>query len=119
VIAPEVAIPPDTLGWPGCVPTVVHIPGTAVGSAVGTIMNIVVPYCKNIRPGTDSPTLTPSAQASMVPAVTGMPAGRPVAAAASGVTTPAWSPDHSRRGMARPGASRSHHSGIHAFTCTS
>lgn len=97
----------------------VHIPGTGIGWAVGTIMNIVVPYCRNIRPGTDSPTLTPSAQASIVPAVTGMPAGRPVAAAASSVTTPARSPDQTSLGISSPGASRSHHSGIQAFSCTS
>ena len=63
-------------------------------------------------PSARTPAASDSAQASIVPAMTGVPEGIPVSAAAAGVTTPAGSPGQSRRGSSRPGAICSAHSSI-------
>jgi len=70
-------------------------------------MNMVEPYISIRSPIWTAPTLIDSAQASMVPARTGVPAARPVADAAASVTWPAISPGHRRRGISIAGAMRS------------
>jgi hypothetical protein len=47
---------------------------------------MVLPYMSMSSPGSRTPTLSASAQASTVPATTGVPAGNPVASAAAAVT---------------------------------
>lgn len=80
-------------------------------SSPGTVWtrNIVVPYMSMRSPIPCAPTLSASAQASMVPVVTGMPVGSPVRCAASAVTVPAASPDQRSPGSSMPGAIRSVH----------
>jgi hypothetical protein len=70
----------------------------------------VVPYMTIVSPTAPTPTLAASAQASIVPAITGMPSGSPVSRAARPCTVPATSPGQSSRGSARPGATSSDHS---------
>jgi hypothetical protein len=60
--------------------------------------NSVVPYITIMSPGATTPALIASAAASIVPAVTGVPAINPVSTAAAGVTPPAISADQSSRG---------------------
>ena len=71
---------------------------SATRLAVGMMMKIVDPYIIIMSPGDSTPTLTASAAASIVPASTGVPAARPVSAAAAGVTSPAISEDHNNSG---------------------
>src|SRR5258706_14805079 len=96
VIAPEVAIPAARLYVPSYAPTVLHSDGDGCGWAATLTRNIVVPYMSMRSPGSLTPTLTASAQASMVPATTGTPAGRPVSAAPSPVTVPLTSAGQTR-----------------------
>lgn len=67
----------------------------------------MVPYISMMSPGSRTPTPAASAQASMVPVVTGRPTGRPVAAAASGVMRPTTSVGQANSGSRRPGATDS------------
>jgi hypothetical protein len=50
------------------------------------MMKMVEPYISIMSPESSTPTLSASAAASMVPAITGVPCARPVAAAAFAVT---------------------------------
>ena len=63
-------------------------------------MNIVDPYIHIVSPVSETPTDTASAAASMVPVVTGIPAGSPVSFAAFSLKTPTTSVDHRRSGRA-------------------
>jgi hypothetical protein len=89
VNAPVVDMPPSMLYRPGSANAVAHIRGSGTGSPVTWMKNIVVPYMTIMSPGSTTPTLTASAAASIVPAVTGVPAFSPVSAAAVEVTSPA------------------------------
>ena len=73
---------------------------------------IVDPYMIMTWPGSFTPTLIASENASSVPTATGMPSGRPVAFAPAAVMCPATSLEYISRGSGRPGATSSHHSGI-------
>ena len=64
-------------------------------------------------PGLLTPTLADSANASTVPAHTGMPSGSPVSAAPRSLIRPATSHGSTTRGRASPGAISSAHSSIH------
>lgn len=76
-------------------------------------MNIVVPYISITSPGARTPTLSASAQASMVPTATGVPVARPVCAAAAAVTVPATSAGQRSSGSSTWSAYPLLHSGIH------
>ena len=91
-------MPPARLRVPSNAPTVPHSGGDETGAVTVEIRNIVVPYISIRSPGLCASTLIASAHASMVPAVTGMPAGRPVAAAADSVIVPATVSDQASRG---------------------
>jgi hypothetical protein len=88
----------------GSTPDVVHSPRTLVGVVSTCTKNIVEPYISIRSPGRRTPTLKASAQASTVPATTGVPSARPVAAAAAPCTTPTCSDGHTKRGSASPGS---------------
>src|SRR5258707_4436381 len=93
-------------------PAVLHKEGYTSASRCTSTKNSVVPYMSIISPGSLTPTLSASDQASIVPAATGIPAGRPVSAAADGVTRPATSEGQSSLGSAKPGAISPAHSPI-------
>ncbi len=98
MIAPDVAMPPARLRVPSNAPTVPHSSGMVMRSAIVLTRNIVVPYMSMRSPGCCAPTLTASVQASIVPETTGVPTGRPVAAAAVDVTVPTIESDHTSGG---------------------
>ena len=104
VSAPDVAIPAARVRLPGRSPAVPHIVGSGRSCATASTMNIVVPYMSIVSPGSRTPTLSASAQASMVPAMTGVPAAIPVRADASAVTQPTGSPAQWSVGSSRFGA---------------
>ena len=64
-------------------------------------------------PGARTPTLAASAQASTVPAQTGVPGASPVARAAAAVTVPAISMDQASRGAGRSPMMSSYHGWCH------
>src|ERR687892_406658 len=64
-------------------------------------------------PGSRTPTLAASTRESIVPAQTGMPAGRPVRSAPASVIVPAVSHGSSTRGSVRPGPTSTVHSSTH------
>ena len=66
------------------------------------IMKTVEPYMTIMSPLRMTPTLSASAAASMVPAMTGVPVESPVARAAFAVTCPAISVVHSDLGGLKP-----------------
>ena len=72
----------------------------------------VDPYMIMSSPGSVTPAATDSAQASIVPAQTGVPAGIPVSSAAAEVTSPATSAGHSSRGCGNSPAMELHRSSI-------
>ena len=74
---------------------------------------IVDPYMIISAPGSVTPAAMDSAQASIVPAQTGVPAGIPVSSAAAELTSPATSPGQSSRGFGSSPATCGHHSSIH------
>ena len=57
---------------PCVVPEVTHIARLGAGSAVIATRNVVVPYMSMTSPGEVAPTLIASAQASVLPATTGV-----------------------------------------------
>ena len=59
------------------------------------------PYISMVSPGDRTPALNASAQASTVPAVTGVPSDKPVSAAAAALTPPTTSPGQASRGSSR------------------
>jgi len=81
-------MPAASVRVPGSVPAVVHSLSWTTSSSVTMTKNIVEPYMSSRSPGRRAPALTASAQASTVPAQTGVPAGMPVASAAASVTLP-------------------------------
>ena len=91
-------MPAASVWLPGSTPQVAHSSGCAAKPRVTWTRNIVEPYMSIRSPGRRTPTLNASAHASIVPAQTGVPAGRPVSAAAAAVTCPAISAGHARRG---------------------
>jgi hypothetical protein len=60
--------------------------------------NMVEPYISIRSPGCRTPTENASAYASTVPAITGVPTGNPVAAAAVSWTAPTASLGHTNLG---------------------
>ena len=80
---PDVAIPQATARWPGRGWAVVHILASGRGFSTVPMKNIVLPYMIIVSPGRCTPTLTASAAASIVPKVTGVPTGSPVASLAA------------------------------------
>ena len=119
MIAPEVAIPPARLRVPGRAPTVPHSAGLVSGSGTVWMRNIVVPYISIRSPTPWAPTLSASDQASIVPVMTGMPSGSPVAAAASALTVPAASPGHCSGGSSMAPAISSAHGSCQACSTQS
>ncbi len=103
VIAPDVAIPPARLWAPWKAPTVPQSPGAVILSALVLMRNMVEPYMSMRSPGFCAPTLTASLQASIVSVITGIPAVKPVRAAASAVTYPAMSEGQRRGGIRTSG----------------
>ena len=89
-----------------------HSAGCGTARSVIRSATIVEPYMSMIWPGSFTPTLSASENASMVPTATGIPSGRPVARAPWAVMCPATWLEYIRRGSGRPGATSSHHSGI-------
>ncbi len=77
-------MPPARLRVPGRAPTVPHSVGAVSGSATVLMRNIVVPYMSIRSPTRCGADADASDQASMVPAMTGVPAASPVSAAACG-----------------------------------
>ena len=112
-------MPAARLYVPRKTPAVLQRPGWGLGLVTTSTRNIVVPYISIRSPGWSTPTLAASAQASIVPAATGVPAGIPVDWAAASETVPATSDGHSKRGSSRPGATWSAHSSIQRFFCRS
>ena len=74
----------------------------------------MVPYMSMVSPGRRTPTLSASAHASIVPAMTGVPAGMPVSTDAAGVTVPTGSAAQRSSGSSRPGAIAAAQSPAHA-----
>ena len=64
------------------------------------MMKMVEPYIIIMSPGSSTPTLSASAAASIVPAMTGVPAASPVSSRRARVTMPAMSVVHSSLGQA-------------------
>src|SRR5580693_634286 len=85
---PEVAIPAASVPVSGVSPAVSHSPGCGLASGSTPTRNRVDPYMIIRSPRCRTPTLCASAHASTVPASTGVPGRRPVAADARGVTGP-------------------------------
>ena len=112
---PEVAIPAARVYVPGSAPAVVHSIGWARKRSRAWTKNIVEPYISIRSPGRRTPPLNASAQASTVPAATGVPTGSPVSRAASGVTVPTISPGQASRGSGTPVATCSAQSGDQAL----
>ena len=112
VSAPEVAMPPASTSVPERGPAVLQRFGEGRGSSTISMVSAVVPYMTIRSPGSRTPMLAASDQASTVPVTTGMPAGRPVASAASSVISPATSAGQRRSGSSSPGATSSDHSPI-------
>jgi hypothetical protein len=110
---PEVASPAASEKLPSRTPAVLQSDSSRSGSAVTALRKSVEPYITIRSPASRTPAASDSAQASIVPAITGVPAGMPVAAAPSRVTTSAGSPGQSSRGSSSPGAICSAHSSIH------
>jgi hypothetical protein len=81
-------------------PLVVHSAGWVWNPARFCTKNIVDPYISIRSPGWRTPALNASAQASTVPAVTGVPVNNPVVSAAAAVTVPTTSPGHASRSSA-------------------
>lgn len=73
----------------------------------------VEPYISMRSPGSRTPTLSASAQASIVPAKTGVPGRSPVAAAAAAVTAPTCSPGQTSLGSGQPGSTSATQSSAH------
>ena len=115
MIAPDVAMPAARLRVPSKAPTVPHSGGDDTGVATVPMRNIVVPYMSIRSPGLWASTLIASAHASIVPAVTGIPAGSPVAAAASPVIVPTTESDHASRGGSIAPAMSRHEGSCHSF----
>ena len=67
-------------------------------AALSMMVKMVEPYMIIMSPGARTPAESASAAASMVPAITGVPAASPVSSAAAAVTSPAISPDHNSAG---------------------
>ena len=88
----------------------------ATGSTVVATRKVVVPYISIRSPGEAASTLTASAQASMVPVMTGIPARRPGTSRVIALcTVPAASLAQRSSGSSRPGPTRSAHSGCHVW----
>src|SRR5579862_3550709 len=85
---PAVDIPAASVRVPISTPCVVQSSGLAVVVSPTRTMKIVDPYITIRSPSARTPTLNASAQASMVPATTGVPGGSPVSSAAAVLTTP-------------------------------
>jgi hypothetical protein len=116
VTAPEVAMPPARLRVPGKAPTVPHIAGLVSGRSTVAMRNIVVPYISIRSPGRWAPTLTASVHASIVPVMTGVPAGMPARAL---VVVPATSPGHASGGSSISGATSEAHGRYQSRACVS
>jgi len=114
-----VDIPAARLWVPGKTPDVPHSLAWVLGSLSTSTMNRVVPYISIRSPGSRTPALKASDQASIVPVATGVPAGIPVSLAASGVIRPATSPGQRSLGSGSPGAMSSAHSPIQRFPARS
>ena len=112
VSAPDVAMPPARTLVPENGPAVLQRFDDGRGSPTISMVRAVVPYMTIRSPGSRTPTLAASDQASTVPVTTGMPSGSPVASAASRVTSPATSAGQRSSGSSRPGATSSAHSSI-------
>ena len=98
-------MPPASVKEPGTMPEVGHMVRLTIGSSVVATRKVVVPYISIRSPGRVASALTASAQASMVPLITGIPVRSPgTSAVTSGPTTPADSPAQRSRGSSRPGA---------------
>ncbi len=93
-------MPPARLRVPGTAPIVAHMAGVVSRSRTVLMRNIVVPYMTMRSPGFWASTLTASDHASMVPVMTGTPAGMP---ATSRVVTPAASPGQRNGGSSNSG----------------
>ena len=95
---PDVASPAIEACSPSKSHGAYHIRASETRSGACKMMNMVEPYISIMSPFRVTPTESASAAASMVPAVTGVPAFSPVSTAASLVTAPAISPDQSSLG---------------------
>jgi hypothetical protein len=98
VSVPLVASPAIEACRPGKSQGAYHSRGSRTRLSVSMMMKMVEPYISIMSPGSSTPTLSASAAASMVPAITGVPSARPVSAAACRVTWPAMSVVQARRG---------------------
>ena len=96
--------PAANVGAPRVRPIVYQSADRGRGSAATWTMNIVVPYISIVSPGSWTPTLKASTQASTEPATRGVPWGMPDTAAPAAWTLPTTSSDQASRGSARPGA---------------
>ena len=112
-------MPPARVRVPGSAPMVLHSTGDVSRLATVLMRKSVVPYISMRSPTPCAPTLRASDQASIVPVITGMPAGSPVASAASAVTVPAASPGHRSAGSSRSGAMCRHHGSCQACASVS
>jgi hypothetical protein len=114
VIVPDVAIPAARLRQPGKAPAVLQSGGAISSSSTVWTRNIVEPYMSIRSPRRCASTLTASAQASIVPVITGVPRRSPVCSAAGPETVPATSPDQRSAGRSSWGTRSSHHASYHA-----
>src|SRR5215204_2861800 len=99
---PDVAMPAASVREPGSIPDVLHNPLCLASDAKTCTKNIVEPYISMRSPGCRTPALNASAQASTVPAQTGVPSATPGASAAALCTVPTTSPDQASRGSSTP-----------------
>ena len=76
---------------------------------------MVEPYISMASPSSTTPTLTASAPASVVPQMTGVPAARPVSAAAAAVTYPTTWVVEVMRGKVSLGQTRRQNSSFHSM----
>jgi hypothetical protein len=111
---PEVERPAAYVHVPSKTPWVLQRLASGLNSRAISTMNIVVPYMSIVSPGSRTPALSASAQASIVPATTGVPSGIPVAAAPRTWTRPTTSSDHANRGKSTPGTTSAAQSAAHA-----
>ena len=86
-----------------------------MGSPTTAIMKMLDPYMIIRSPGPRTPALTASAGASGAPAMTGVPAARPLARAAAAETRPTTSVGQTRRGKRTGSTVPATHSSIQAL----
>src|SRR5215212_10679439 len=103
VSAPDVAMPPARTSVSERGPAVLQRFGDGSGLPTISMVSAVVPYMTIRSPGSRTPMLAASDQASTVPVATGIPAGSPVVSAASCVISPAISAASAGPGAPDPG----------------